>query len=284
MFCYFKTKKFLLKNVTPGSPLLWSVKIFDTVNILKQRRVPLGKYFGTVRTESFGWKSRNPRTLFLSLSLSLSLSLFSSKLFDSRKLFEGRRVPLWKLSILWETKNNQQKFVPLPSFINKNFLYPKFSVTQEGSSTKWFGIMRQNNFDGKSWYRLPLLSIFFSDTRNIVKRRKFPLPTVSVLWDEKVSTENRDTRFLSFPHYISIPESSWKTEGILYEKVEHCERQKAFNKKLCFPTLLSMKGFDTQNYLKHRRVRLGNDSVPWNKSISTENRHTRHLFYCYFFR
>ena len=160
MFCYFKTKKFLLKNVTPGSPLLWSVKIFDTLNILKQRRVPLGKYFGTVRTESFGWKSRNPRTLFLSLSLSLSL-FFSSKLFDTRKLFEGRRVPLWKLSILWETKNNQQKFVPLPSFINKNFLYPNFSVTQEGSSTKWFGIMRQNNFDGKSWYRLPLLSIFF---------------------------------------------------------------------------------------------------------------------------
>ena len=166
----------------------WHCKLFET------KKSSSREIFRYCENRKFRLKIKKPAH-----SLSLSLSLFSSKLFDTRKLFEGRRVPLWKLSILWETKNNQQKFVPLPSFINNNFLYPKFSVTQEGSSTKWFGIMRQNNFDGKSWYRLPLLSIFFSDTRNIVKRRKFPLPTVSVLWDEKVSTENRDTRFLSFP-------------------------------------------------------------------------------------
>ena len=45
------------------------------------------------------------------------------------------------------------------------FRYPKLSETQKGSSTKWFGTVRQNNFDGKSWYSLPpppLSSLTFS--------------------------------------------------------------------------------------------------------------------------
>ena len=107
---------------------------------------------------------------------------------------------------------------------------------------KQFDTLRENNFHGKSWYRLPLLSIIFLDTRNIVKRRKIPLRIVSVLWDQKVSMENRDTRFLSFPQYFSIPGSSWKTEGFLYENIRHSER-KQFSRKIVIPATSFINNF-----------------------------------------
>ena len=66
---------------------------------------------------------------------------------------------------------------------NKNFLYPKPFETQKGSSTKWFGTVIQNNFDGKSWYPPPVLSLTFFGTRNFLKHRRVPLLNDSALWD-----------------------------------------------------------------------------------------------------
>ena len=129
---------------------------------------------------------------------------------------------------------------PTPSFLHKIFLpYQQFSETQNASLAKFFrscerkknstkpwsfppplletfrdqksfetqkliGTERQKIFDGKSWFP-PLLSINFFDKGNFVKQRRDPLRSFSVLWDNKVSIENRyipllgikflDTRF-----------------------------------------------------------------------------------------
>ena len=95
------------------------------------------------------------------------------------------------------TKNFWRKIVillpSLPPLIYKFFRSQKFSETQKGSSTKWFGTARQNNFDGKSWFSPPLLSLTFFDTRNFLKHRRVPRWNFSALWDKKFSTDNRDT-------------------------------------------------------------------------------------------
>ncbi len=93
--------------------------------------------------------------------------------------------------------------------------------------------MRQNNFDGKSWYPPPLLSLTFFETRDFPKHRKVPRRTFSALWDKKFSTENLDT-----------PPSPLIHKLFRYRKLS-----------------------ETQ----HRRVHLQNFSALWDKKFSTEN-------------
>ena len=82
---------------------------------------------------------------------------------------------------------------PFPPLIPNIFRYQRFSETQKGSLTKFFGTLRQEIFDGKSWYS-PLLSINFFATGIFLTHstegftRKF-----SALWYKKFSTENLDT-------------------------------------------------------------------------------------------
>ena len=63
---------------------------------------------------------------------------------------------------------------PPPSLIHKFFRYQKFCETQKGSPTNFFGTVRQNNFDKKSWNPPPLLSLKFFGTRNFLKHRRVP--------------------------------------------------------------------------------------------------------------
>ena len=110
-----------------------------------------------------------------------------------------------------------------------HFLMPEISETLKGSFTKFFGTVRQKKFDGNLWY--PLLCIKFFDTPTFLKywrdahgifrhcetkkfRRKNVMPprmhkifrypkfsetfkgcprNFSALWDQKFSTEQRDT-------------------------------------------------------------------------------------------
>ena len=80
--------------------------------------------------------------------------------------------------------------MPAPSLIPNIFRYQKFSETQKGS-TMFFATVRQQIF-----YRsrdIPLLGLKFSDSRNFLKHRRFPLRNFSALWYKIFSTENRDT-------------------------------------------------------------------------------------------
>ena len=84
--------------------------------------------------------------------------------------------------------------IPTTSFI-VFFLYLIQNKTQNVSSTNCFGIVGQKAFDGKPWYFLPdpLWSMKASNKVNFQKRRMISLRNVSVLWDQKYSTENRGT-------------------------------------------------------------------------------------------
>ena len=124
-------------------------------------------------------------------------------------------------------KKIRRKLV-IPPIMHKIFRYP-ISWNTEGMPTKFFGTVRPKIFDGKTWY--PLVCIKFFDTPNFLKhlrvahenfrhcetknfRRKNVIPpsmhkifrypkisetfkgcprNFSALWDQKFSTEKRDT-------------------------------------------------------------------------------------------
>ena len=135
------------------------------------------------------------------------------------------------------------KTAPL-SLIPNLFRYQKFAETKKGSSTIFFGTVRQNNFDAKSWYPPPLLYLTCFDTKNFLKLRRVPLPNVPVLWDKTFLTENRDTHSLFIQNFF---------------------RYRKFS------------------VTQHRRVSLQTFSALWNKTILMENRDTRALSHPYHF-
>ena len=100
-----------------------------------------------------------------------------------------------------------------------------WNTPQKVSSTKCFGAVRQNNFDGKSWYLPPLLSFTFFDTRNFLRHRRVSLRKFSVLWGNKLSTENRDIPLLCikffdtgfFLKHRSVP--LWFFSGTVRQKL-----------------------------------------------------------------
>ena len=63
-----------------------------------------------------------------------------------------------------------------------------------------FGIVRQEDFDGKPWHSLPdtLWSMKFCNTVNFQKQRMVSLQNVSVQWNQKFSTESRGTHPIFF--------------------------------------------------------------------------------------
>ena len=97
----------------------------------------------------------------------------------------GRTAGSWSASYGFDSQ-------PLPAFFNfintsenrdipfhmhKNFRLQKFSQTQKGSSTKWFGTVRQNIFHKKSWYP-PLIDNsfrydFFWSTKRFPSKKFF---------------------------------------------------------------------------------------------------------------
>ena len=162
--------------------------------------------------------------------------------------------------------------IPAPPLSPNLFRYQKCSEKQKGSSTKFFGTLRQQIFFRKSWYsplrhkilRYVKLSEtqkgsstkwFGTETKlfwrkilipapflnpNIFRYQKFsetrvPLRNFSVLWDKNFDMKS----------WYSLPPS---------------------------PPLLSMKFFDTRNLVKHRRSPLRNFSVLWDNRFSIENR------------
>ena len=135
------------------------------------------KFFGTVRQKSFDGKlwhnplkhklfgypklmthSTVPLRNFLALgdkkfsTGNRDITLVSKNFFDTRNQWHHKGFP-YEVFRYCETKQFWQKIVlPAPSLIPNIFRYQKFSETQKGSSTKFFGTVRQKFFNGKSWY------------------------------------------------------------------------------------------------------------------------------------
>ena len=90
-------------------------------------------------------------------------------------------------------------------------------------------------------------------------------------------TKNSRQKIVIYPSYaknLSIPDIFWNTEGFstnLFGTV----RQKNCRRKIITPSTpnLSIKCFDTRNFLKHRvHLRSSSASVLWDIEFSTENR------------
>ena len=120
------------------------------------------------------------------------------------------------------------------------FRHLKLSETPNGSSTKCFGTVRQNNFDGTSWHR-PLSLIL-----NI---------------------------FYFYSQEFLISEFFWNTEGFHYEFFGTVT-QKLVDRNSWYP-LLCMKMFVTKIFLKHGSPTIF--LVLWDKTFPTENRDTPSL-------
>ena len=130
---------------------------------------------------------------------------------DSRFLFWNQEGLVYEMFRYWNKKFSMENrditcnpSHPWTLSLPKTF----WNTPQKVSSTKCFGAVRQNNFDGKSWYPPPLLSFTFFDTRNFLKHRKISLRKFSVLWDNKLSTKNR---------YIPLLYMKFFDTGIFFE-------------------------------------------------------------------
>ena len=159
LYLHFLTQLLWRKIVIPP-PLC--MKSFVTRIFLKPGRVLLrnfwhrDKKFSTENRDTPSPPPQDPWTFsLLEISWNTAWKLSSAKCFGTAS----------------ETKNFRQKIVLLPSLIYKFFRYRNFSETQKCSPTNFFGTVRQQLFDGQSWYSLPpplLLKIFtyqnFSDT------------------------------------------------------------------------------------------------------------------------
>ena len=114
--------------------------------------------------------------------------------------------------------------------------------------------MRQNNFDGKSWYPPPLLSLTFFETRDFPKHRNVPRRTFSALWDKKFSTENLDTPPSPLIHKLFRCRKLSETQHRrVHQQNFSALWDKKFSTKILIlpPPLLSINFFATGNFLKH---------------------------------
>ena len=139
-------------------PLSLSLKIFDTRSFLKHKRVPLRKFWNIWETKLIAKNSDIP---FLCVNFS-GLDFFWNT--------EG-----FSYGFFWycETKILTKTCETTPLLLSyKIFDTRNFSETQKGSSTNFFGTVRQNSFCGKSWYPPPLLSLTLFDTRSFLKHRR----------------------------------------------------------------------------------------------------------------
>ena len=139
---------------------------------------------------------RNFRRKIVIFHLSLS-PLLSLKLCDKGIFLKNRRVPPRRFSLLWDKRiifdGKYWQYHPL---IHKIVQYQKFSETQKGSRTKYFGTLSQKYCNGK-------LFLKFFDTRKFLKHRRVPVRSFSVLRVKNFSTENRYTR-LTFIHILFL--------------------------------------------------------------------------------
>ena len=105
------------------------------------------KFFAT-ETKNFRWK-------IAILPSFLSINFFAT----GNVLKHSTEGFLYEMFRYCGTKKIWRKIVILPPssspLIHKIFRFQKFSETQKGSPTKFFGTVRRQILDGKSWYSPP---------------------------------------------------------------------------------------------------------------------------------
>ena len=249
-------------------PCLLSLTFFDTRNFLKHRRVPL-------RNVSILWdKNFSTENLIHPPPL-------MHKLFRYRKLSEtaqkGCSMKCFG-NVRQKNFNGESRYYLNPSCYQlKKNLIPKTFWNTERFPYEVLRYFETANFRPKIVKRPAHLILKFFDPRNFLKHLRVSLRNVSVLWDKKIS--DRKSWYPPFMHknfpYLKFSEAQKGSPKNFVGTV----RQKFVDRKSCYPpppslSLLSIKIFNTGNFLKHRRVLLWNVSILWDQESSTENRDT----------
>ena len=229
---------------------------------------------GTVGKKTGFWSGRygfEPRPLltffnFIETTANHFTPLLCMKIFRYQKIIETQEVS--------STKSfgtvRQKIFEGIPWFppppMHKIFPYLKFSETIKGSHTNFLIRLRQKNSNEKSWYTPPLLSLEFCDSRIFLMHRRVPPRNFSVLWDNKNFWQITVISFFMHKIFL-IHEIFWNNGRCRYEFFG--TETWIFQREvliLIFP-LLSFKFFDSRNFLNHRRVLLRSVLVLWNKKF-----------------
>ena len=114
---------------------------YRKISETQHRRVPL-------RNFSALWDKKISTETFDTPPSLLSINFFATGNF-LKHITKGFPYEIFRHC---ETKQFRRKNVNPPSLIPNIFRHQKYSETQKGSSTKFFGTVRQKFFNGKSWY------------------------------------------------------------------------------------------------------------------------------------
>ena len=114
----------------------------------------------------------------------------------------------------------------------------------------------------------------------VFETQMFPLRSSTVLWDNKLSTENHDTPSLvtSYPKKFSIRIVFLKHRRVSLRNFSVLWHR-SFSTEIYNVYLFCTNILDPRNFLKHRLVLLWKNSVLWDKTFSTKNRDTPLPFY-----
>ena len=241
------------------------IKIFDTRNFLKHRRVPPRNVSALRDKNNFDGKSCYALPL-----LSLSLS-------QSRSIVTRRKFPLRNVLVLWDQKVLTEIRDTRPfSFLNSS-RYQKVLGGQKGSSTKCYDTLRDRNWSAEN-FESPLFYQKSYRSRIFPKHWTVRLRRVMLLWEQKVSTKNHDNRLLSFPQHFLIPKKfledrrvSLPKDSVLWDKTISAE-----NRDTTY--LIYRYFFPIPEILWNRKLPLPTVSVLWDQKVSTEDRDSRPLF------
>ena len=242
-------QKNLKEVVDTLSPLLF-IKFFDISIFLGHRKVPLRSFLVFWDNKLF---TRNRDTTLLGI-----------KYFVNWHFLKHRRFPLLNIGALSEKtslKENpdflKQKFFPIPEFSDrlrasttKILALRQKKLTEihdtpsplsmktsdiaffqdtEGFPIRCFSVLWDNKLSTGN-RDIFLIGIKFSVTRTVLKHRRVILWKSLVQWDKTTSTEYRDSRPRSYPKTFSIPETLCDKEGFLYEIFRH-RQTKQFRRK-----------------------------------------------------
>ncbi len=142
------------------------------------------------------------------------------KIFDTRKLWKHRRVPLRFYRYSETNFSNGVQWYPL--LMHKLLRYTKLSETAKSSPTNFFGPVWHKVFDGKRWYP-PVWCI------NLLVPETFWYTEVftNEIFRYCVTQSFRQYREASpsFAWKFSITEFFRNTEGFSYEIYRHCEAE-----------------------------------------------------------
>ena len=136
-----------------------------------------------------------------------------------------------------------------------NFSIPENSETLIGCPAKSFGTVKRKKF-----YEIVILLLSKKiDFRTFLKHRRFPLRMISVLWDKKISIENRELPIICLK--VLDNRNLWNTDWFP-AKIFGIVKQKKFDKIVI--RLISRKN-SYRTFLKHRSVPLSIFLVMWVK-------------------